>query len=93
MQQLQQARQQQMIMGAGQMMPQTQMQREGSSMDGQQRPQTPGSGENEPSPKRQRIDGGNFNGQMPPMGRGQPQGMPNQQVSYSCIVRNIPHGS
>jgi len=63
------------------MMGQTQMQREGSSMDGQQRPQTPGSGENAPSPKRQRMDGGgSFNGQMVPMGRGQPQGMQGQQV-------------
>ena len=69
------------MMQTGQMMGQTQMQRENSSMDGQQRPQTPGSGENAPSPKRQRLDGGgSFNGQMMPMGRGQPQGMQGQQV-------------
>jgi len=69
-----------MMMQQGQMMPQTQMQREGSAMDGQQRPHTPNSGEIAPSPKRQRIDGGGFNGHMGPMGRGQPQGMQGQQV-------------
>ncbi|PSK35025.1 Adhesion defective protein 2 [Elsinoe australis] len=62
---------------------QGQMQREGSAMDvnGQQRPQTPGSGDNAPSPKRQRLDGGGFNGQMGPMGRGQNPGMPGQPMN------------
>ncbi|KAG8624338.1 hypothetical protein KVT40_007405 [Elsinoe batatas] len=61
------------------MMAQGQMQREGSGMEmnGQQRPQTPGSGDASRSPKRQRMDEGAFNGQMPPMGRGQNPGMPN----------------
>lgn len=49
-------------------------------MAGQQRPQSPGSVDNAPSPKRQRIDGNNFNGQMGPMGRGQPPNMQGQQV-------------
>jgi len=63
-----------------QMIAANQMQREGSSMDinGQPRPQTPGSGD-QPSPKRQRLTEG-FNGQMGPMGRGQPQNMQGQQV-------------
>ncbi|PNS17368.1 hypothetical protein CAC42_7051 [Sphaceloma murrayae] len=65
-----------------QMAQQGQMQRDGSAMDmnGQQRPQTPGSGDNAPSPKRPRLDGGAFNGQMTPMGRGQTPGMPGQQM-------------
>lgn len=65
---------------------QTQMQREGSTIDmnGQQRPQSPGSVADAPSPKRQRLDG-TFNGPMGPMGRGQPQGMPGQQVSVSSV--------
>lgn len=64
------------------MVQQTQMQREGSQMDmnGQPRPQTPGSGE-APSPKRQRLEGGGFNGQMGPMGRGQNPVMPGAQFN------------
>lgn len=57
-------------------------------INGQQRPQTPGSGENAPSPKRQRLDGG-INGQMGPMGRGQPQGMQAQQVGPSDPVELV----
>jgi len=53
------------------------IQREGSTME--QRPTSPGGGDAAPSPKRQRLDG-NFNGAMGPMGRGQPPGMPGQQV-------------
>lgn len=69
-----------MRIAQAQMAQQTQMQREGSQMDmnGQPRPQTPGSGD-APSPKRQRMEGGQFNGQMGPMGRGQNPGMPGAQ--------------
>ena len=75
MQQIQQNRLQQQILA-------NQMQREGSAIDinGQPRPQTPGSGD-QPSPKRQRMNEG-FNGQMGPMGRGQPQNMQGQQVRF-----------
>ena len=61
---------------------QQQMQRDPSNQDGQQRPQSPGSAENAPSPsKRPRLDGANFNPQQQmPNGRG--QGMP-QQVGDS----------
>lgn len=50
----------------------------------EQRPASPsgGGGDAAPSPKRQRLEG-NFNGAMGPMGRGQPPGMPGQQVSLS----------
>jgi len=63
-----------------QLLQQTQMQRDGSNMDmGGQRPQSPGGGDNAPSPKRQRLDGQQaFNGQMVPGGRG--QGMPGQPI-------------
>jgi hypothetical protein len=61
-----------------QKMMQTQMQRDGSM--GDNRAQSPNSGENMGSPsKRPRTDGGNFNGQPGPAGRGQP--MPNQQMA------------
>lgn len=65
---------------------QNQMQRDGSNMDGNQnRPGSPGAGENAPSPsKRQRLDGsGPFNpqqGGMMPNGQRPQQGMPGQQV-------------
>ncbi|RQM07371.1 hypothetical protein DH86_00003101 [Scytalidium sp. 3C] len=65
---------------------QQQMQRDPSDMDGnrQQRPQSPGSAENAPSPsKRPRLDGVPFNPQqqMIPNGRAQAQGgIPGQQV-------------
>jgi hypothetical protein len=61
---------------------QQQMQRDGSDRENpQQRPSSPGSTENAPSPKRQRLEGAPFNGQQGmPNGRGQPQGMPGQQV-------------
>jgi len=51
-------------------MGQTQMQREGSETDlnGQPRAQSPMSGDSAPSPKRQRLDAGQFNGQQ--MGAG-----------------------
>jgi hypothetical protein len=56
---------------------QTQMQRDGSM--GDNRGQSPNSIENMGSPsKRPRTDGGNFNGQPGPAGRG--QNMPNQQM-------------
>jgi hypothetical protein len=62
---------------------QQQMVRDGSDLDGSRRPQSPGSAENAPSPsKRPRLEGAPFNGQqgMMPNGRGQPQGIPGQQV-------------
>jgi hypothetical protein len=61
-----------------QKMMQTQMQRDGSI--GDNRAQSPNSVENMGSPsKRPRTDGGNFNGQQGPAGRGQP--MPSQQMA------------
>ncbi|KAH6683116.1 SOM1 protein [Halenospora varia] len=55
------------------------MQRDPSDGNNQQRPQSPGSAENAPSPsKRPRLDGTPFNPQQMPNGRGQPQGMPQQ---------------
>ena len=77
MQLLQQQQQQQ------QHQKQQQMQRDGSDLDGSRRPQSPGSAENAPSPLKQpRLEGAPFNGQqgMMPNGRGQPQGIPGQQV-------------
>ncbi|KAI0973894.1 hypothetical protein F4678DRAFT_486497 [Xylaria arbuscula] len=64
---------------------QGQMQRDGSNMDGNQnRPASPGTAENAPSPsKRQRLEGtGPFNAQHANMMNGQrpQQGMPAQQV-------------
>ena len=62
---------------------QQQMRRDPSDMDiNGQRPHTPSSGDNAPSPsKRPRLDGAQFNGQMMPNGRGGPlQGMHGQQV-------------
>ncbi|KAI0018640.1 hypothetical protein F4780DRAFT_506694 [Xylariomycetidae sp. FL0641] len=64
---------------------QNQMQRDGMNMDGSQnRPASPGSTDNAPSPnKRPRLDGaGPFNPQQPNMMNGQrpQQGMPGQQV-------------
>lgn len=62
-----------------QMGAQNQMQRDGSEVDmnGAPRGQSPMPGDNAPSPKRQRVDSGNFNPQMLPNGR--PQGMGGQQ--------------
>ena len=62
---------------------QQQMRRDPSDMDvNGQRPHTPSSGDNAPSPsKRPRLDSAPFNGQMVPNGRGGPlQGMPGQQM-------------
>ncbi|KAF5000486.1 hypothetical protein FDECE_11208 [Fusarium decemcellulare] len=62
---------------------QNQMQRDPSGMDGRERPSSPASGENAPSPsKRQRIDGAPFNPNQPGMmPNGRPgQGMPGQQM-------------
>ncbi|KIL95776.1 hypothetical protein FAVG1_00514 [Fusarium avenaceum] len=63
---------------------QNQMQRDPSGMDGQNRPTSPSSGDNAPSPsKRQRIDGAPFNPNQPGamMPNGRPgQGMPGQQM-------------
>lgn len=54
------------------MMKMQNLQRDGS-MTGEQRPQSPGSMGNAPSPsKRPRLDDGNFNGQPGQAGRGQP---------------------
>ncbi|KAF6839014.1 SOM1 protein [Colletotrichum plurivorum] len=69
---------------------QTQMQRDPSDMDGnRQRPSSPGSGENAPSPsKRPRLDGAPYNPSQPgmmPNGRPQ-QGMPGQQVGTTPNV-------
>lgn len=80
--------QQQMRMQQMAQLQQNAMQREGSTME--QRPASPsgGGGDAAPSPKRQRLEG-NFNGAMGPMGRGQPPGMPGQQVSvFSSSARN-----
>lgn len=58
---------------------QQQMQRDPSDGNNQQRPQSPGSAENVPSPsKRPRLDGAPFNPQQMPNGRGQGGGMPQQ---------------
>jgi len=61
---------------------QQQMQRDGSDMDGSRRPHSPGSAENAPSPsKRPRLEVAPFAPQgMMTNGRGQPQGIPGQQV-------------
>src|SRR2546429_494175 len=67
---------------------QHQMQRDGSDVDinGQQRPQSPSSADNAPSPKRPRLEGGPMNvQQVLPNGRG-PQGMQNQQVGNAPNV-------
>ncbi len=59
---------------------QQQMQRDPSDGNNQQRPQSPGSAENAPSPsKRPRLDGTPFNPQQMSSGRGQGGGM-SQQV-------------
>lgn len=62
---------------------QQQMARDGADMEGNRpRPQSPGSAENAPSPsKRPRLEGAPFNNGQPgmPNGRGQPQGLPQQQ--------------
>ena len=66
-----------------QMMQHQQMQRDGSDIDiNGQRPRTPSSGDNAPSPtKRPRLENGSFNGQqMMVNGRGPPQGLPGQQM-------------
>jgi len=69
---------------------QNQMQRDGSMMDGNQnRPASPGSAENAPSPnKRPRLDGtGPFNPQHAGMNGQRPQqGVPGQQVSLTSIL-------
>ncbi|CZT41636.1 related to Som1 protein [Rhynchosporium secalis] len=58
---------------------QQQMQRDPSEGNNQQRPQSPGSADNAPSPsKRPRIDGTPFNPQQMPNGRAQAGGMPQQ---------------
>jgi hypothetical protein len=68
-----------MAMLAQQQKQQQQMQRDPSSGANEQRPQSPGSAENAPSPsKRPRLDGTPFNPQQMQNGRGQPQGMPQQ---------------
>ena len=67
-----------------QLMAQQQMRRDPSDLDiNGQRPRTPSSGENAPSPsKRPRLEGApGFNGQqMMPNGRGPPQGLQGQQM-------------
>lgn len=72
---------------------QHQMQREHSNMhmDGDQRPQSPSSAENAPSPsKRPRLDNGNFNGQpMGPNGRVPPQTMQGHQMGNSVTANQI----
>ncbi|KAI1495921.1 hypothetical protein F5X99DRAFT_425360 [Biscogniauxia marginata] len=75
---------------------QNHMQRDGSNMDGSQnRPASPGSTENAPSPsKRPRLDGsGPFNPQQPNMMNGQrPQhGMPGQQVGNTRTAAIAQH--
>lgn len=65
-----------------QMMQQHQMRRDPSDLDiNGQRPRTPSSGDNAPSPsKRPRLDGGPFGQQMIPNGRGPPQGLQGQPM-------------
>jgi len=73
----------QMLQAQQQAQKQQQMQRDPSDGNNQQRPQSPGSAENAPSPsKRPRLDGTPFNPQQMPNGRGQAGGMP-QQVGDS----------
>ncbi|UZP35500.1 hypothetical protein NXS19_003316 [Fusarium pseudograminearum] len=73
---------------------QNQMQRDPSGMDGQNRPSSPASGENAPSPKRQRIDGAPFNHNQPagmmPNGRQMPQQMnvPNTAAAQQMLTAN-----
>lgn len=69
-----------------QMMQNQQMQRDGSQMDMNQRPQSPGSAENAPSPnKRPRLENG-FNGQQ--MGPGaRSQGMQPQQMGATSAAQ------
>ncbi|KUJ18053.1 uncharacterized protein LY89DRAFT_36187 [Mollisia scopiformis] len=71
---------QQQLMMAQQQQKQQAMQRDPSDGNNQQRPQSPGSAENAPSPsKRPRLDGTpSFNPQQIPNGRGQVAGMPQQ---------------
>lgn len=75
---------QQMQLAKSQQFLQQQMQRGNSNMgmNGEQRPQSPSSAENAPSPsKRPRLENGPFQGQpVGPAGRGQPQGMPGQPM-------------
>ena len=69
------------------------MQREGSDVDiNGQRPHTPSSGDNAPSPsKRPRIEGAQYNGQpMMPNGRGQQPPMP-QQIINTPAAANASH--
>ena len=64
------------------------MQRDGSEMDGNRRPNSPHIGENAPSPsKRPRLDSGQFNGPPGMMQNGRGQPMPGQQQ-----VRLVPKG-
>ncbi|ORY15705.1 hypothetical protein BCR34DRAFT_584878 [Clohesyomyces aquaticus] len=72
-----------------QMLSAAQMQRDGSGMDmNGQRPQSPGSSENAPSPnKRPRVEGNNFNGQ--PMGA-RSQGMPQQPMGATTAAQANP---
>jgi hypothetical protein len=75
---------------------QNQMQRDPSGMDGQNRPSSPASGENAPSPsKRQRIDGAPFNHNQPagmmPNGRqmpGQQMNAPNTAAAQQMLTAN-----
>ena len=82
------------------MIHQQQMERGASDVDiNGQRPRTPSSGDNAPSPsKRQRLDGPQFAGQqMMPNGRPGPQGMhPQQRVNMqgnSLLIHNGIHPS
>ena len=72
---------------------QQQMQRDNSNMgmNGDQRPQSPSSADNAPSPsKRPRLENGTFNGQpMGPTGRGQPQGMPGQPMGTMAQPESV----
>ncbi|ETS00990.1 hypothetical protein M419DRAFT_112214 [Trichoderma reesei RUT C-30] len=73
---------------------QNQMQRDPSGMDGNRdRPTSPASGENAPSPsKRPRIEGGPFNGNQPGamMANGRPgQGMPGPQMGNVANAQQV----
>ncbi|MCJ1323222.1 hypothetical protein MMC15_008576 [Xylographa vitiligo] len=76
-----------------QLMQQQQMERVGSDVDiNGQRPRTPSSGDNAPSPsKRPRLDGPPFNGQqMMQNGRVAPQGMhPTQRMNMASHSNNL----
>ncbi|KAF2493984.1 hypothetical protein BU16DRAFT_540518 [Lophium mytilinum] len=83
----QQLQQMQQNMKNQQALMSAQMSRDGSGMDLGQRPQSPGSANNAPSPnKRPRLEGNAFNGQ--PMGGARSQGMGQQPMGATSTAAN-----